>query len=165
MKGEKRSKYNKVECKSLFGKKCFIAKNKIRNRVSVYAVIIDKNKILLTNSKNTKKLFLPGGEIESHETIEQALKREVKEETGTKIKIKAFLNFKEVFFYYDPRNEAYHNFSFFYLCEPLTKKLTEKHQVEFDESEKPEWKNLSELKKKDLQPPTYEVIKKYLGTE
>ncbi|MFA6296246.1 MAG: NUDIX hydrolase [Patescibacteria group bacterium] len=162
MKQEKKLKSSLVKCTSLYGKKCLIDKKKIRNRVSVYAVIIDNGKILLTNSRNTNKLFLPGGEVENDETIDQALKRELREETGIKIKIKHFLNFKEVFFYYDPWDEGYHNFSFFYLCKPITKKLTEKYQVEFDESEKPVWKKLSELKKKDFQFPTYDIIKKFL---
>ncbi len=55
--------------------------------------------------------------------MEDALKREVKEEIGLDITVDKLLLFKENFFYYQPLDEAYHAFLFFFLCHPIDSKL------------------------------------------
>lgn len=102
-----------IECTTLFGKKKMIPVEKLVFRPGAYAVIINDGKILLLSSKNTGKYWFPGGGIELAETLEKGMKREVKEETGIEIEVVKFLHFKELFFYYDPFDEAYHNFLFF----------------------------------------------------
>ncbi len=62
----------------------FLDKEQIKNayyRVSVKAKIKQNNKILLVK-EDGKKWDLPGGGLEHDETIEEALKRELKEEIG-----------------------------------------------------------------------------------
>ena len=62
----------------------FLDKEQIKNayyRVSVKAKIKQNNKILLVKEAG-KKWDLPGGGLEHDETIEEALKRELKEEIG-----------------------------------------------------------------------------------
>ena len=62
----------------------FLGKEQIKNayyRVSVKAKIKQNNKILLVK-EDGKKWDLPGGGLEHNETIEEALKRELKEEVG-----------------------------------------------------------------------------------
>ena len=50
---------------------------------------IEKNgKILLTQEKKERSWETPGGSVRLHETLEQAIKREVLEETGYSVKIK-----------------------------------------------------------------------------
>lgn len=55
----------------------------------VNAIILDKERFLIVKRKNEKihsdKWLFPGGIIERGESIEQALKREVKEEVGLEI--------------------------------------------------------------------------------
>lgn len=143
---------------SIYGDIKKVPKNKFRFRVSGYAIIIHDKKILLVNTRSSGKWFFPGGEVEIGEKIEDTVKREVKEETGIDIEVKNFLTFKETFFYYDPRDEGYHNYSLFFICQPLSFDLSEEFQPDFDEAEKPEWVEMSKLKNEDFQPPAAEVF-------
>jgi 8-oxo-dGTP diphosphatase len=51
-------------------------------RIRAQAIIIENNKLVLIRDKATTKFYLPGGKTESGESIEQALAREITEETG-----------------------------------------------------------------------------------
>lgn len=64
--------------------------------INVTAAIIERNgKILIAKRKKDKHLGgkweFPGGKIENHETPEECLKRELKEEFGITIKIGSFI--------------------------------------------------------------------------
>lgn len=148
-----------INCTTLQGDKKMIPREKLIFRPAAYAVIINKGKILLLKTKSTGKYWFPGGGIELGEKLEDGLKREVREETGIEIKIKKFLYFQEIFFYYEPLNEAYQNFSFFYLCQPIKTKLINDEQVDpADESEKPRWLDLKAIKKEDLQTGAEKIL-------
>ena len=54
--------------------------------ISVGALILKGDKVLLHHRTDYDMWDLPSGSMEKNETIIQALKREVKEETGLKIK-------------------------------------------------------------------------------
>ncbi len=82
--------------------------------------------------------------------MEEALKREVKEETGIEIEVGRFVRFKEEFFYYDPLDEAFHSFLFFYICKPRTFDLVDDGQVDDEEVEKPRWVDKSGLRMEDF---------------
>jgi len=78
----------KIICKIIdsdFGfkkKKCIF-----RRRKAARAVVLHKNKVALMRITKKGYLTLPGGGIEKNESIKSALLREVKEETGCKVKI------------------------------------------------------------------------------
>ena len=77
-----------MEYKDWFGKKHTLPKGKsVVWRPSVYALIIENKKILLTKGRHHGIWELPGGGIEMDETIIDALKREVREETGYNISV------------------------------------------------------------------------------
>ncbi|MCD6477529.1 MAG: NUDIX hydrolase [Candidatus Aenigmarchaeota archaeon] len=67
-------------------------------------VIIEKDGEILLIKRGSKtfhgKLALPGGHVEYGETVEDAAKREVKEETGLNIEIKKLFNV-----YSDPKRD------------------------------------------------------------
>jgi 8-oxo-dGTP diphosphatase len=56
--------------------------------VAVNAIILDNNdRVLLTKRRDIEVWCLPGGMIESNETVSNALIREVKEEIGVDVKV------------------------------------------------------------------------------
>lgn len=67
---------------------------------AVYALIYNKDqkRILMVNNKGTG-WSLPGGAVEKGETLEQAVIREVKEETGLTVKVEDILAINEAFFH------------------------------------------------------------------
>jgi 8-oxo-dGTP pyrophosphatase MutT (NUDIX family) len=135
-----------VECNSIKGGKISVPKEKLVFRPSVYGVIIHGNKILMIRNKSNGKLFFPGGGVKLGETLPDALRREVIEETGINVEVGKFLHFTEQFFYWDPGDEAYHMFSFFYNCRPKTFTLLDDDKVDDVEAEKPRWIEIDKVK-------------------
>lgn len=139
-----------IECRTLFGEKKSIPSERVSFRPSVYGIIVQTDKVLLVNMRSIGKLFLPGGGSEVGERLEEALHREVREETGLEIKIERFAAFKEDFFYYDPLDVAFHGLMFFYLCRPLTLQLAADDEIEDGEAEKPRWVPIDQLRAEDI---------------
>ena len=132
-----------IEYESFFtGEKRIINKDKITFRPSVYAVIKHKDKVLLIHTRGV--YFMPGGHVDIGEKIEDALKREIIEETGLKIRVEKFINFYEKFTYHDKKNEAHHKLMFFYLCSPVDHKLSDGY-VDDGHKAIPEWINISDI--------------------
>ncbi len=68
-------------------------------RVGCRAVIIKDNKILLSHEKHTGVYLTPGGGLESGESLEECVTREVLEETGFTVKvIRPFVKVNEYFY-------------------------------------------------------------------
>ena len=139
-----------IECITFYGNKKLVPRDKLVIRPAVYAIIPTDDKILLVSTRRTKKYYLPGGGVDVGERMEDALKREVREETGIEIEIGEFVRFKEEFFYYDPLDEAFHSFLFFYICKAKTFSLVDDSQVDDGEVEKPRWVDRSSLRAEDF---------------
>ena len=71
-----------VVCQTLQGQKRLVALEQLCFRPSVYALIPHHGAITLITIRSTGTYGLPGGVVEPHETLEQALVREVREGTG-----------------------------------------------------------------------------------
>jgi len=140
-----------IECNTLFGEKKLLPAERLTFRPSAYAILRHEDRVLLLNMRSTGKLFLPGGGSEVGEQLEEALHREVREETGLEIEIGRYVAFKEDFFYYDPLDVAFHGLMFFYLCKPLTFDLATNDQIEDDEVETPRWVPIDQLRPEDIQ--------------
>ena len=115
-------------------------------RPSVYGIIVQNGKILLMNNRNSPLLSFPGGGIDLGETNEEALHREIAEETGITATINHLISFDQDFFYYEPKDILVHTFIFFYDCTPLTLEPHSDSDVADEESEKPRWFDLTDLK-------------------
>ncbi|MFC1613619.1 NUDIX domain-containing protein, partial [Patescibacteria group bacterium] len=124
-----------IICNNNFGEVVKIPKEKFFFRPSVYGLLKRENKILTLTNKSNKKLWFPGGGVEIGEKMDEALKREFKEETGLDVKIKKMVFFKENFFYYQPLDEAYHAFLFFFSCELVGGELLPDEKVDDLEAE------------------------------
>jgi 8-oxo-dGTP diphosphatase len=100
-----------------------------------------EKKLLLTKEilESGREFWIfPGGGVNFGETLEEAIKREIKEELGMEIKVEKLLGFKEAIF---PRYD-YHTVIFFYLATPLNelsikeRKVLEARYFELKEIEK-----------------------------
>lgn len=142
------------------GEKKLISEEKIVPRHSAYGVITEGSRILLISLKTSDKLWFPGGVIEEGETNEEAVKREVKEETGLDVEVGELLTEVESYFYYDPLDVAWQQFSHFYVCKAaFTDLINFINPDTSDEADKPEWIDLDILKEEQMQDYGFEVIK------
>ena len=114
--------------------------------LTVSAVIFNpQNKILLCRShKWDNKYVIPGGHVEYGEKLEEALKREILEETGLQISNIRLLGIKECFY----SNDFYKDRHFIfmdYTCNTQTGNV-----VLNNEAEEFVWTELSNLQKYEL---------------
>jgi len=56
-------------------------------RIGVYAVIFNEEGVLLAHRRDIDWWNLPGGGMEAGETVDEAIIREVREETGLKVRV------------------------------------------------------------------------------
>jgi len=140
-----------VECITLNGRKKMVQKDSLVLRPAVYAIVVYDGKVLLMKMRHTGKYHPPGGGISVGERVEDALKREIREETGIEVKVGRFARFEELFFYYDPSGTAYHGLHFYYVCCPKTLELLDDTQVKDDAAGKPRWVDIEGLQAQDFQ--------------
>ena len=90
----------------------------------VAAALVEKDgKYLLVKEvleSGREHWIIPGGKVEFGETIEEAVRREIKEETNLDVEISRFLCFKEAVH----TKYNYHTVIFFFLAKPMNEKIT-----------------------------------------
>ena len=132
-----------------------------RTGVRASAIIIKKNKILLIHRKKNGEEYwvFPGGGVEDYETAQEAVAREVKEETNLNV-TKCSLAFMSL-------NELDNKEHPFFICEVSDGKLEiigeEKDRNSTENWYKLEWVDIKNLSDKWLVPikAKEEVIKRY----
>lgn len=136
---------NTVICEDIEGKTYKVPIDQLTFRPAVYGVIIENEKILL--SKQWDGYDFPGGGIELGEATEDALIREVKEETGLSVKMGKILHAEHSFFKLPFHGNYVHSIHLYYECKTISGKLSTNF---LDDNERkyaqmPEWLALGEL--------------------
>ena len=135
-----------VVCKDIRGKAFSVYTDKLSFRPSVYAVIIENNKVLL--SRQWDGYDFPGGGVELGETIEEAIKRETWEETGVKISLGPIIYCGDAFFKFSfGKNKYKQSILMYYLCRKTGGSLSTKNLLEYERkyTGKPEWVSIEKL--------------------
>jgi 8-oxo-dGTP diphosphatase len=153
---------NKVRKEKVIGQD--INKNKVeldvgkmKFRPSVYGILIEDNKILL--SKQWDGYDFPGGGMEMDETIDETLEREFFEETGLTIKTKEILECRHDFWITPIKNEQCNAILMYYLCKQIGGQIS---TAGFSDSEKqyagaPEWVEIDGVDKLKFYNPVNSV--------
>ena len=81
----------------------------------VGAIIRHGGKMLLIKNRETTYLYTVGGRVRYNETTEEAVIREVKEETGITMEVERILFFMEQFFDEEVTGEHFHEIGVYYL--------------------------------------------------
>lgn len=129
-----------ITCTDIRGNTFSVSVEKLSFRPSVYAVIIENNKVLL--SRQWDGYDFPGGGVEIGETIEEAIKRETWEETGVKISLGPIIYCSDAFFKFSfGRNKYKQSILMYYLCRKTGGSLSTKNLLEYERkyTGKPEW--------------------------
>lgn len=153
-----------IVCRDIKNKRLKYPLSKLKWRPSIYGVIVENDKVLL--SKQWDGYDFPGGGIDLGETLEEALKREVWEETGVKVKILDLIACEYDFFKLPHEDSCVQSILIYYLCKKIGGKISTDN---FDEHEKkyadmPEWIGLTKARKIKFYNPvnSVEIIKKAL---
>lgn len=132
----------------------------IKKRISVDAVIIKNGKILLVKEKDLNLWEMPGGGIEKGETLEEALKREVHEETGYEVlSILENLGSEHQYFYAENKDVYYDSTVNFFKIE--VGDYQDIKSINRKETQGVEWFDLEKLDFNLIKPFHYDLIERF----
>lgn len=83
----------------------------------VCAIIINNEKLLVMKDERSPYYYLPGGRVALHETAENAMLREIREELEIDAKIIRPLWLNQSFFTEDVNQEKYHELCIYFLVD------------------------------------------------
>ncbi len=122
----------------------------------VCAIITHENKLLAMKDERSPYFYLPGGRVNLHETAEQAVLRELKEELRVDASIIRPLWFNQSFFTEDVTKEQYHELCVYFLVDISKTSLLEKgikfSLIEGIHSHTFEWLSFESLKYEYIYP-------------
>lgn len=140
---------NIITCRDINGKECKVSIDRLQFRPSVYGLLIEDNKILL--SRQWDGYDFPGGGIEIDETIPETLKREFHEETGIQVEPIIPIHGETDFFnpdYTDKYKGQFWNcVMLYYLVKKTGGELTTENfcDTELEYADMPEWIELDKI--------------------
>ena len=132
---------------------------KKKKHVGAYAIIKKDGEVLLIRKSRGAykgKLDLPGGSIEYNETVEDALKREILEETGLTIKsykLRKVITHYEIWNINEELQEDLSHYGIIFDCEIDNNEINNnKKDADGLDSLGSAWYKINDLKKEDLSP-------------
>lgn len=141
-----------------------IKTNDTKFKFRVSAIIINDKKILV-NKYSEDSFCLPGGYVKVGEKSEDAIIREIKEETGMDFKVIRLGGITENFFT-NLRGEKTHGIDFYYYLKTKNSKEINKLEMNYIENNKIyhhyRWIPLDEIEKYNILP---NVIKKHINED
>ena len=135
----------KITCRTIDGQTQEVLAADLVFRPSVYGVAIRDDRVLLVPQWDGYDF--PGGGVELGETIDEAFRREIKEETGLYAERGEVLLCESNFFIHPISKKAYHTILAYYLCKNIKGEISDEH---FDANEKQyakkaEWVEISRI--------------------
>ena len=107
-----------INCTNANGDSKEVPVNELEFRPSIYAVVIKDGNILL--SRQWDGYDFPGGAVDKGETLDEALEREVREETGLSVKRGHMLFIGDDFFIHPVHKTCYHSVVMYFTGEDPT---------------------------------------------
>ncbi len=107
----------KVICRDITGAKYEVEVDKLKWRPSAYGIVFKGDSVLLSPQFEEGMYDLPGGGIDLGELPEEALVREVKEETGLSVNKPQLIACESDYFTFRRQKGVYYQtFGLYYLC-------------------------------------------------
>lgn len=138
----------KVTCKGLFGEVVEVETEDLRFRPSIYGLVIQDGKILLCPQWDGWDY--PGGGIDKGERLQEALVREVREETNLIVRPLKLLDVSDNFF--QPtfaKEQHWHSIKIHYACEYVSGEISAEGFMEYEKTymKEAQWVPLEETPK------------------
>ena len=122
----------------------------------VGAIILNKTKLLMAYNRSFDQYYTVGGRVKLHETSEEAMLREIYEETGVKAEIDNLGFIQENF--YKMNNAPYHELSFFYYIKPFDYDLINFDSIKCDgDAEELRWVDINDLPDGEFYPDFFKT--------
>ena len=121
------------------------------------AFIISDNKMLFAKNINSPYYYLVGGGIEENETSEEAVVREIYEETGLKLEVDKLVIIQERF--HEVNRQKLHEIRFFYsVKDGVEINISDGTYTDQGEDETLHWLPLDKLKEYNIVPSFLKTI-------
>lgn len=137
-----------------YDKDCCMTKGENWFRYRAAAIIIEDGCVLLAGNETADYLYSVGGGVHMGETAEEAVVREVYEETGIAYEVERLAFIHENFFDGDGRISGLkcHEIAFYFLMKPTGSKVLNSNSYCMEGKEFMHWIPISELKNHKAYP-------------
>lgn len=135
----------KIICENALGEAGEFNVDELEFRPGVYGIIVKDEKVLLIPV--FEGYDVPGGGVDLGEPILDALKREMKEETGLDIEPKEVLHVGDDFFIHPIKKKPYQGVAIYFRCEIVGGEISDEFFTEDEKTyvKKATWVSISEI--------------------